>query len=132
MAKKEYILKNREWLEAKSKESGVLPLSRGIFYKVLSSGNPEARQPHPNSMVTAHYRGTTINGKQFDSSFGGRPFTCRLCDLIDGWIVAMQQMHVGDRWEVYIPYEMGYGLSNQPGIPGGSTLIFEIELIGVS
>ena len=73
----------------------------------------------------------TINGKKFDSSRGGTPFAMRLSDLIDGWIVAMQQMHVGDQWELYIPAEMGYGKFSQPGIPGGSTLIFEVELLGV-
>ena len=53
-------------------------------------------------------------------------------DLIDGWIIAMQKMHVGDQWELYIPAEMGYGKWSQPGIPGGSTLIFEVELLGVA
>ena len=52
--------------------------------------------------------------------------------LIEGWIIAMQQMCVGDKWEVYIPAEMGYGKFSQPGIPGGSTLIFEIELLGIA
>ena len=51
---------------------------------------------------------------------------------IEGWIIAMQQMCVGDKWEVYIPAEMGYGKFSQPGIPGGSTLIFEIELLGIA
>jgi len=73
-----------------------------------------------------------INGKQFDSSRGGVPLACRLCDLIEGWIVAVQQMHIGDKWELYIPSEMGYGKFSQPGIPGGSTLIFEIELLGIA
>jgi len=59
------------------------------------------------------------------------PLAIRLCDLIEGWIVAMQQMCVGDKWEVYIPASMGYGKFSQPGIPGGSTLIFEVELQGV-
>ena len=59
------------------------------------------------------------------------PLAIRLCDLIDGWIVALQQMVVGDKWELYIPAEMGYGKFSQPGIPGGSTLIFEIELLGI-
>jgi hypothetical protein len=54
-----------------------------------------------------------------------------LCDLIEGWIIAIQQMHIGDKWELYIPAEMGYGKFSQPGIPGGSTLIFEIELLGL-
>ena len=82
--------------------------------------------------VSAHYTGRTIDGKQFDSSRGGAPLAIRLCDLIEGWIIAMQQMCVGDKWEVYIPAEMGYGKFSQPGIPGGSTLIFEIELLGIA
>ena len=53
-------------------------------------------------------------------------------DIIVGWIIAMQQMHIGDKWELYIPAEMGYGKFSQPGIPGGSTLIFEIELLGIA
>ena len=69
--------------------------------------------------------------KQFDSSRGGVPLACRLCDLIEGWIIAIQQMHIGDKWELYIPAEVGYGKFSQPGIPGGSTLIFEIELLDI-
>ena len=60
------------------------------------------------------------------------PLACRLSDLIQGWIIALQQMHIGDKWELYIPAEMGYGKSSVPGIPGGSTLIFEIELLGIA
>ena len=100
MDKREYIKANKDWLEAKAKED----------------------------IITAHYTGKTIDGKQFDSSRGGVPLACRLCDLIEGWIIAMQQMHIGDKWEIYIPAEMGYGKFSQPGIPGGSTLIFEIEI----
>ena len=124
MANKEYIQANKDWLEAKAKEEGVKPLSKGIYYKVLSEGNPASAQPTVRSIITAHYTGWTIDGKQFDSSRGG--------DLIEGWIIAMQQMHVGDKWEIYLPAEMGYGKFSQPGIPGGSTLIFEIELMGIA
>ena len=102
-----------------------------IYYKVLAEGDPSSAQPTARSIVTAHYTGRTINGKQFDTSRGGVPPAFRLCDLIKGWIIAMQQMHIGDKWEVYIPAEMGYGKFSQPGIPGGSTLIFEIELLGI-
>ncbi len=56
----------------------------------------------------------------------------RLRDLIQGWIIALQQMRVGDKWEIYLPAEMGYGRLSQPGIPGGSVLIFEIELKAVN
>ena len=128
MAKKEYIQANKDWLAAKAAEEGVQPLPKGIYYKVLTKGADDG----PRSIVTAHYTGWTINGKKFDSSRGGAPIAFRLSDLIEGWIIAMQQMCVGDKWEVYIPSEMGYGKFSQPGIPGGSTLIFEIELLGIA
>ena len=132
MNKREYAQANKEWLINKSKEQDVKALPKGICYKVLSEGLADGKHPSPRSIVTAHYSGRTINGKQFDSSYGGAPLAIRLCDLIEGWIIAMQQMCVGDKWEVYIPAEMGYGKFSQPGIPGGSTLIFEIELLGIA
>ena len=132
MNKKEYAQLNKAWIEAKAQEESVKALPRGIYYKVLAEGRNDGRHPSPRSIVTAHYTGWTINGKKFDSSRGGAPLAIRFCDLIEGWIVAMQQMCVGDRWEVYIPAEMGYGKFSQPGIPAGSTLIFEIELIGIA
>ena len=132
MVKREYAAANKKWLEEKAKEEGVMALPQGIYYKVLSEGDQTSAQPTVRSIITAHYTGRTINGKKFDSSRGGVPLACRLCDLIEGWIIAIQQMHVGDKWELYIPAEMGYGKFSQPGIPGGSTLIFEIELLGIS
>lgn len=132
MGKQEYIQANKEWLAAKAKEEGVKPLSKGIYYKVLSPGKQDGKHPTRQSIVTAHYTGRTINGKKFDSSRGGTPIAFRLSNLIEGWIIAMQHMCVGDKWEVYIPAEMGYGKFSQPGIPGGSTLIFEIELLGIA
>ncbi len=132
MAKQEYIEKNREWLREKSAEEGVLPLDKGIFYKVIKKGDASKPSPTRNSVIIAHYTGKTINGKTFDSSRGGVAPAFRLRDLIPGWIIALQQMHPGDKWEIYIPAEQAYGKMNQPGIPGGSTLIFEIELIGVA
>lgn len=131
MAKREYIEANRKWLEEKAGEEGVQALPQGVYYKVLKAGEANGARPSRRSIVTAHYTGWTINGKKFDSSRGGAPFAMRLCGLIDGWIVAMEQMHVGDQWELYIPAEMGYGKYSQPGIPGGSTLVFEVELLGV-
>ena len=116
----------------KSKEEGVKALPKGIYYKVLSEGKADGRHPNLRSIITAHYTGRTIDGKQFDSSLDGTPLAIRLCDLIDGWIIAMQQMCVGDKWEIYIPAEMGYGKFSQPGIPGNSTLIFEVELLGIA
>ncbi len=131
MKKSEYIQANKAWIEAKSKEEGVKALPKGIYYKVLAKGDQSSQKPNVRSIITAHYSGRTIDGKQFDTSIGGAPLACRLCDLIEGWIIAIQQMHIGDKWELYIPAEMGYGKYSQPGIPGGSTLIFEIELLGI-
>lgn len=119
MPKREYIEKNRQWLADKAQEAGVKPLPKGIYYKVIASGDKDGRKPSARSVVTAHYTGRTINGRTFDSSRGGSPLAARLSDLITGWSIAMQQMHVGDRWEVYIPAEMAYGKLSQPGIPGG-------------
>lgn len=132
MAKQEYIEKNKAWLAAKAQEPGVNALDGGIYYKVLKSGNKDGRTPNRGSVVTVHYTGKTINGKTFDSSRGGVAPAFRLRDLITGWIIALQHMCIGDKWEIYIPAEKAYGKLNQPGIPGGSTLIFEIELIGVA
>ena len=131
MNKREYIQANRDWLVAKSQEDGVKPLAKGIYYKVLKKGRNDGVHPNPRSVIVAHYTGRTINGKKFDSSRGGAPLAMRLRDLITGWVIAMQQMCIGDKWEVYIPSEMAYGNMSQPGIPGGSTLIFEIELLGI-
>lgn len=132
MAKTEYVEKNRTWLARKAAEPGVFALDKGIYYKPLKSGKPGASQPNRNSVVVVHYTGTTINGKKFDSSRGGTAPAFRLRELIPGWIIALQNMKVGDRWEVYVPAEQAYGKISQPGIPGGSTLVFDIELLGVS
>lgn len=132
MSKRDYIEANLRWLEEKSKEEGVQSLPKGILYKVIKEGNLQSESPKVRNVVTAHYTGWTINGKKFDSSRSGAPLACRLRDLIEGWIITMQKMHIGDRWEVYIPAESGYGNFAQPGIPAGSTLIFDIELLGIS
>lgn len=132
MNKREYAQANKDWLAKKAEEEDVKSLPKGIYYKVITEGKGDGKHPTPRSIVTAHYTGWTINGKKFDSSRGGTPVAFRLNDLIQGWIIAMQQMCVGDKWEVYIPAELGYGRFSQPGIPAGSTLIFEIELIAIA
>ena len=129
--KKEYAAKNLAWLEEKSKEEGVKPLAKGIYYKVIKSAEKSDKHPTPRNIITAHYSGYTINGKKFDSSRGGAPLAMRLSDLIDGWIIALGHMSVGDRWEIYLPANCGYGRFSQPGIPAHSTLIFDIELLGI-
>lgn len=132
MAKKEYIKANKNWIAAKATEENVRPLSKGVYYKVLTLGNNNGKHPTPQSIITTHYTRWTINGKIFDSSRNGTPLAFRLSDLIEGWVIAVQQMCIGDKWEIYIPSEVGYGKLSQPRIPGGSTLVFEIELLGIT
>ena len=133
MNKQEYKQANIDWLKAKAQEDGVKALPNGIYYKVISEGRNDGVHPSPSNVVTAHYTGWTIDGKVFDSSRDEKvPIAFRLNQLIDGWIIAMQQMCIGDKWEIYLPAEMAYGNYSQPGIPAGSTLIFEIELFGIA
>lgn len=131
MAKQDYIQTNRDWLASKAQEAGVKEIAKGILYKVIKKGKNDGRHPNMGSVVTVHYTGWTINGKKFDSSRGGVAPAFRLRGLIEGWTIALQQMCVGDKWELYIPAERGYGRFSQPGIPGGSTLIFEVELLAI-
>ena len=132
MSKKEiYKQKNIQFLKDLSAEEGIMSLPRGIYYKVLEQGNGNI-SPTVRSIVSVHYRGTLIDGKEFDNSYKRNyPEAFRLCDVIDGWQIALQQMHVGDKWIIYIPYELGYGSKACAGIPAFSTLIFEVELLGI-
>ena len=102
-----------------------------MLYKVLQSGPESGKQPGMTNVVICHYLGRTIDGKCFDTSLGGCPLAIRMRELIEGWVIALKQMRIGDKWEIYIPSELGYGKISQPGIPAGSTLIFEVELIGI-
>lgn len=108
-----------------------MSLPCGIYYKVLQTGEGKV-SPTVRSIVSVHYRGTLIDGKEFDNSYKRNcPEAFRLCDVIDGWQIALQQMHAGDKWVIYIPHEMGYGTKASGPIPGFSTLIFEVELLGI-
>lgn len=127
-----YVEANQLWLEQKAQEPEVHALGKGVYYKVINEGTSSSKHPALNSIVVAHYTGRTIDGKSFDSSIGGAPLAIRLRELIPGWIMALQQMRIGDKWEIYLSAEMGYGKFTQPGIPGGSTLIFEIELLQIA
>ena len=132
MSKKEiYRQKNIQFLKDLSTEEGIMSLPCGIYYKVLQTGEGKV-SPIVRSIVSVHYRGTLIDGKEFDNSYKRNcPEAFRLCDVIDGWQIALQQMHAGDKWVIYIPHEMGYGSKACAGIPACSTLIFEVELLGI-
>ncbi len=132
MKKGEYVEKNKAFLEETRKQADVKELRGGVLYKVLKSGEDE-RPVNPRSIVTCHYRGSLINGKVFDDSYARKcPEAFRVNQLISGFQIALTNMHIGDYWMVYIPSEMGYGERGAGrDIPGHSTLIFEIELMGI-
>ena len=132
MSKKEiYKNKNIEFLKELSIQEGINSLPCGIYYKVLETGEGKV-SPTVRSIVSVHYRGTLTDGREFDNSYKRNcPEAFRLCDVIDGWQIALQQMHVGDKWTIYIPSEMGYGSKANGPIPANSTLIFEVELLGI-
>lgn len=130
--KEEYKEKNRLFLEELAVQEGITRLPSGVLYKVIERGNGTV-SPKPDSVVTVHYRGTLINGREFDSSYKrAYPEAFRLNQVIDGWHLALLQMHVGDKWIIYIPSDLGYGNRPSGPIPGSSTLVFEVELLGIA
>merc|ERR1719389_178948 len=123
------------FLAEKAKEEGVMelgPSAPGMLYKVLRKGDGKAH-PKVGTKCECHYKGTLINGKQFDSSYDrGQPTAFAPNQVIKGWTEAMQLMVEGDKWEMYIPPELAYGDRGAGGkIPGGSTLIFQMEIIKI-
>ncbi len=109
----------------------VTETESGLQYRVIEAG--EGRSPAADDVVTVHYRGTLLNGTQFDSSFDrGEPATFALNQVIPGWTEGVQLMQEGARFEFFIPADLAYGEMGRPGPIGpNSTLIFEVELIEV-
>ena len=120
----EFLAKNRE-------KEGVITLESGLQYKVIKEGNGPT--PTVANKVKTHYRGRLIDGTEFDSSYKrGQPATFPVTGVIKGWTEALLLMNVGSKWELYIPYDLAYGEQGRPPkIPPASTLIFEIELLGI-
>lgn len=113
-----------------SKE-GVKELPGGIQYEVIKEG--VGAQPDVNATVKAHYKGTLLDGKEFDNSFKrGQPFSAPLKALIKGWQVALPMMKEGSHWRLWIPSDLAYGDRGAGSdIPGGATLVFEVELLEI-
>jgi FKBP-type peptidyl-prolyl cis-trans isomerase FklB len=120
------------FLTANKAKEGVVTLPSGLQYKVLSDGN--GPKPTLNDTVVCNYRGTLINGSEFDSSSKhGGPATFQVGRVIKGWTEALQLMSVGSKWQLFIPSDLAYGEQGTPGgdIGPNSTLIFEVELVSI-
>ena len=123
------IAKGAKFLEENKKNPEVKETVSGLQYMVLQEGKGE--HPQPTSQVTVHYTGKLIDGTVFDSSVErGEPITFPLDRVIPGWTEGLQLMTPGSKYRLFIPYNLGYGEQGAPGaIPGGATLIFDVELI---
>ena len=123
----------RAFLEANKLKEGVVETSSGLQYRVLKEGPEGTPSPAVSTPCSCHYRGTTIDGKEFDSSYSrGQPTTFAPNQVIKGWTEAMQLMKEGDKWELYIPSELAYGESQRGRyITPGAVLVFELEIIEV-
>ncbi len=120
-----------EFLAENVKKDGVKVLKSGLQYKVITEGT--GKKPKATDKVKCHYEGKFLNGSKFDSSYDrNEPAVFGLNQVIAGWTEGLQLMSEGSKYELYIPYTLGYGETGAPGaIPPYSTLIFTVELLEV-
>jgi FKBP-type peptidyl-prolyl cis-trans isomerase FklB len=134
--RREKLQKNKQegeaFLAANKTKEGVVTLSSGLQYKVLKAG--EGKKPSPNDIVFCNYRGTLINGMEFDSSYrrGTKPSPFAFARVMRGWKEALQLMPVGSKWQIFVPSDLAYGASGAGKvIEPNSTLIFDLELVSI-
>ena len=131
------IAEGKKFLEENKTKEGVMTTESGLQYKILTKGTGEI--PADSNFVKVNYKGTLIDGTEFDSSYKrkdkngkSQPATFRADRVIKGWTEALTMMPVGSKWELYIPYDLAYGSRSMgANIKPFSTLIFEVELVGI-
>jgi FKBP-type peptidyl-prolyl cis-trans isomerase FklB len=123
----------KDFLEKNGHEKGVTTTASGLEYKILSPGDKKAPSPGPTDQVTVQYRGKLLDGTEFDSSFSRpTPTIFGVNGIIKGWQEALIMMKPGAKWHLWIPADLAYGNNPRPGIPAGSTLDFEVELVSAT
>lgn len=123
----------RDFLAANAKAKGVVTTASGLQYRIVSAGDAKAAPPAQTDQVTVHYRGTLLDGKEFDSSYArNQPATFPVNGVIQGWQEALVLMRPGSKWQLWIPPQLGYDNSPKPGIPPGSALVFDVELLSIN
>lgn len=124
------IAKGEAFLRQNQTRAGVKTTASGLQYEVVTEGT--GIKPAATDSVTCHYKGTLVDGTEFDNSYTrGAPITFPLNRVIPGWTEGLQLMSVGSKYKLYIPYTLAYGPSDNGPIPGGSALIFDVELLDV-
>lgn len=131
VAAESIIAEGAAFITEKAAEEGVMSTPSGLHYKVIKEGT--GASPAATDRVLVHYHGTLIDGTVFDSSVDrGEPIEFGLNEVIPGWTEGVQLMKEGAKYQFYIPYDLAYGLRGSPPvIPGGATLIFDVELLEV-
>jgi FKBP-type peptidyl-prolyl cis-trans isomerase FklB len=129
---KKNLAEGEAFLAENAKKKGVVTLPSGLQYKVLAAG--KGKSPVATDNVTVHYKGTLIDGSEFDSSVKrGKPATFRADRVIAGWKEALLLMEPGAKWQLFIPAKLGYGERGAGSkIPPNATLIFEVELLSIA
>jgi FKBP-type peptidyl-prolyl cis-trans isomerase FklB len=120
------------YLMANAKKPGVKATASGLQYQIIKAG-PGGASPKATDTVQVNYEGTLIDGKVFDSSLrSGQPVSFQVDGVIPGWTEALQLMHVGDKWRIFVPSELAYGAEGAGNVIGPhSVLIFDVELLGI-
>lgn len=128
---KKFAGEGEAFLAENAKRNEVTVLESGLQYEVITEGSGDI--PTAQSVVSTHYRGTLINGQQFDSSYDrGQPAEFPVGGVIAGWTEALQKMKVGSKWKLYIPYHLAYGEAGAGGDIGPfQALVFDIELLEI-
>ena len=117
------------FLVENKKKEGIKTTPSGLQYKVVAAGN--GKVPSVTDTVVTQYRGTFIDGKEFDSSYKrGEPFITPVTSVIKGWTEALTNMPVGSKWQLFIPSDLAYG-PGRGNIPANATLLFDMELLSI-
>lgn len=121
----------KKFLAENKKRPTVKVTKSGLQYEIIKQGS--GPKPAKKDKVSCNYIGSFIDGNEFENSYkSGQPVTFSVTQVIPGWTEALQMMPTGSKWKLYIPYNLGYGPGQYNSIPGGSVLIFEIELLGIA
>jgi FKBP-type peptidyl-prolyl cis-trans isomerase FklB len=122
----------RDFLAKNATAKGIVTTASGLQYKILAAGDPKAASPGASDTVVVHYRGTLLDGTEFDSSHArGVPATLHVNSVIQGWQEALVLMKPGAKWQLFIPPALAYDTNSRPPIPPGSLLLFDVELVSV-
>jgi len=128
---RESAMAGKQFLAENGKREGVKSLPSGLQYEVLQEGSGD-KTPSATDTVTVHYRGTLVDGTEFDSSFSrSQPATFQLDRVIKGWTEGVQLMKPGAKYKLFVPSELAYGPRGGGKIPPNATLIFEVELLSI-